>query len=259
MEVLFGKFMVTVVTPPGLNLVLVLFGFLLRYRFYRTGLGFIYTGIISLYIFSMPLVSQPLITSLQSIGSLDVNELKASKAQAIVILGGGRYTNATEYEYKDTLSRFALERVRYGAYLQRKSRLPVLVSGGAVFGEAEPEALLMKRVLEEEFIGVVRWVEDNSRTTYQNAADSYAMLAKENITQIVLVTHATHMVRAKEAFEQAGFTVLPAPLGFVTESKRPWYQNIMPSAGGLNNTSRVFYEYIGRAWYWLRYYKARPS
>ena len=254
MEVILGKVVATLLLPPGLNLALVLLGLLLRLRFSRTGTGFIYAGFISLYVFSMPLVGNSLKQSQQDYPALDVTALPATKAKVIVVLGGGRYPAAPEYR-EDTVSIHTLERLRYGAYLQRKSKLPILLTGGVVYGEGNAEAVLMKKTLEEAFIGVAHWVEDRSRTTYENALYSHELLAKENIQDIILVTHAYHMNRAKEAFEQMGFNVTPAPMGFNTPSNRPWFLDLLPSASALATTASSCHELIGRTWYYLRYYK----
>ena len=255
MEVLLGKIMATLLLPPGLNIAMVLFGLLLRLRFARTGSGFIYAGFILLIVFSMPLVSNSLQQSQENFPALDVASLAQSKAKVIVVLGGGRNPAAPEYQNEDTVSIHALERIRYGAYLQRKSKLPILFSGGSVFGNEVPEAQLMKKTLEDAFIGVTQWMEGKSRTTYENALYTHEMLAKENIQDIILVTQAFHMNRAKEAFEQMGFHVTPAATGFSTPSNRPWYLDVLPSADALKSTAQVLHELIGRGWYHLRYYK----
>lgn len=259
MDILFGKIMATLLLPPGLNIAMVLFGLLLKQRFERTGKGFIYAGFILLYLFSIPMFSTTLERSQQDFPALDLASLPESKAKVIVVLGGGRYPAAPEYQKEDTVSIYALERIRYGAYLQRKTKLPILFSGGTVYGDAVPEAQLMKKTLEDGFIGVTHWVEGKSRTTYENALYTHELLSKENIQDIILVTHASHMHRAKEAFEQMGLHVTPAPLGFSTPSDRPWYLDLLPNAGALEATATTFHELIGRAWYNLRYYKSRPS
>ena len=258
MEVILGKIMALFVLPPGLNLVLALFGLLLRWRFYRTGTFMIYFSFILLYIFSIPLFSTNLIRSQQPDTALDVGTLGDTPAKVIVVLGGGRYIDAPEYK-EDTVSIYALERIRYGAYLQRKTKLPILFTGGVVYSEGTPEAVLMKKVLEDAFIGVAHWVEDRSRTTYENALYTQEMLAKENIQDIILVTHAYHMTRSVEAFEQMGFKVTPAPMGFVTPDTRPLLMQLLPRADALETTSAVMHEWIGRLWYQLRYYRSRPS
>lgn len=254
MEVLFGKVMATLLLPPGLNIAMVLFGLLIRMRFYRTGTSFIYAGFILLYVFSIPIVSNNLVQSQQYYSALDITSIPSRKAKAIVVLGGGRYPAAPEYK-EDTVSTHTLERLRYAAYLQRKTKLPILVSGGSVFGEGTAEAVLMKKTLETAFIGVTHWVEDKSKTTYQNALFSHELLAKLNIQDVILVTHASHMRRSKEAFEQVGFRVTPAPMGFNNSSRRPLLLDLLPNAYALAATASSFHEMIGRAWYNLRYYK----
>lgn len=253
MEVLIGKIMETLILPPGLMIALIVSGALVRLRFHRTGQLFIYAGFSLFILLSLPIVSNNLFLTIQNYPALSEAQIKTLNAKAIVILGGGRYADAPEYQ-KDTISGAALERCRYGAYLQRKTKLPILVTGGSVFGGRQPEAELMKEVLEDSFISVVHWVEGNSRTTYQNAIYSSEMLARENIKDIVLVTSAYHMSRSVEAFEQAGFKVTPAPTVFVTPSTRPFYFQLLPSEDAFGKARTIMHEWVGRLWYNLRYY-----
>jgi len=253
MEVLIGKIMETLILPPGLMISMIIAGALLRLRFYRTGQSFIYTGIGFLILLSLPLVGNSLIGATENYPALTEENIKSLNAKAIVVLGGGRYADAPEYN-QDTVSHWALERCRYGAYLQRKTKLPILVTGGSVFGGRISEGELMKQVLEESFISVVHWVEGESRTTYENSTYSYQMLKDDNIKDIVLVTHAFHMSRSVEAFEKAGFNVTPAPIGFTSPSTRPIYFRILPSASALKNSAQALHEWVGRLWYNLRYY-----
>ena len=253
MEVLVGKIMETLILPPGLMIILIVIGTIIRFKFYRTGQSFIYTGVGLLILLSTPIASSLLMDTTQNYPALTEKDLKTLSAKAIVILGGGRYTDAPEYG-QDTISKWALERCRYGAYLQRKTKLPILVTGGSVFTDRVSEAELMKQVLEDSFISVVHWVEGKSRTTYENSIYSFEMLDKENINNIILVTQAGHMMRSVEAFEKAGFKVTPAPMGFVTKSERPFYFQILPDAGSLRNSTFALHEWIGRLWYTLRYY-----
>jgi uncharacterized SAM-binding protein YcdF (DUF218 family) len=86
------------------------------------------------------------------------------KAQAIVILGGGRRKGAKEvpeYQGQD-ISATTMERLRLGARLAKATRLPILVTGGApdrVGSKDIPEAQLMAQVLEHELMVPVKWLE----------------------------------------------------------------------------------------------------
>jgi uncharacterized SAM-binding protein YcdF (DUF218 family) len=114
----------------------------------------------------------------------------------------------------------------------------------------------MKRVLEEEFGVPVQWTEKASRNTLENARLSYRMLAPSNVRTIYLVTDAWHMPRARLAFEQSGFTVIPAGTGYSTRA-RLTLLDFLPKASALLDSSRFFHEIIGIGWYHLRIWTGR--
>ena len=173
-----------------------------------------------------------------------IDLLAAKSAQAIVILGGGVHLGAPEYG-GDTVSKYSLERARYGAKLARESKLPVLVSGGSVSG-GEPEARLMRRLLESEFGVNVRWEEASSRDTNENAIESTKMLQQAGVKNILLVTHAWHMRRATIAFERQGIGVVPAPTGFAPRGST-LFERFLPSAGAFERSATTIHEWAGLA------------
>jgi uncharacterized SAM-binding protein YcdF (DUF218 family) len=59
----------------------------------------------------------------------------------------------------------------------------------------------------------VRWVEPMSRTTHENAVRTAAMLKREGIDRIVLVTHVFDTRRAIAEFEAQGLSVVAAATG----------------------------------------------
>lgn len=255
MELLITHIVRDFILPPGLFLSLLLLGAIVRLRFYRTGQAVIYTTFGLFLLMSMPIVSNPLLHLYEYIPALNPAKLTQTKAKAIVILGGDRYDDAPEYQGADTISRYSLERIRYGAWLQRKTKLPILVTGGVVFGGKRPSvAVLMQQVLQKEFLAFVPWAETHSRNTYENAIDSHKLLAKEGINNIILVTHALHMPRALEAFKHAGFTVTPAPMGFDTSHGTPTLLSLLPNIYSFKNMRDLMDELLGRIWYHFRYY-----
>ena len=253
MELILTKMVYALLVPPGLNIFLILLGLIVVRRFYRTGKVFIYGGFISLVLFSLPLVADPLLNLLEDTSPLILEEVGKSNAKAIVILGGGRNSNAPEYGH-DTISSSTLERIRYAAHIQRKTKLPILVTGGRVYDEKLSEAEMMKDVLDKDFLAVVRWIEGESKTTYWNAVKTKEMLDAENIDTIILVTHASHMPRAKYCFEQVGFKVIPAPMGYHDSSNKPFVFKLIPSVSSLGKVNTVTHELLGRLWYMMRYF-----
>ena len=252
MEFLSIKLLTALLMPPASLFLLFLLGWWLLLRQHHIGrLLMLFSGLF-LLLLSLPIVTNPLLHAIENVAVLDKSELSQPRAQAIVILGGGRYSNAPEY-FGDTTGQASLERVRYGAFLHKTTKLPILVTGGSPFNEAISEAHLMKQSLEQEFNVPVKWIEALSNNTWENAKYSAVHLKAAGVKAVYLVSHAWHIPRAKVAFEQQGFTVIPAPTAFTTRSSEPWYFQLIPSAGSLSKSKMIAHELMGRVWYALRY------
>ena len=204
------KIITALVLPPTGPALLALVGLWLNRQHRRLGKSITILAVLSILAMSLPIVSGNLMRGLET--DPPISDSQLAGAQAIVILGGGIYPNAPEYAV-DTVSSASLERVRYGSYLQRKSGLPVLVSGGAPFG-GRPEAEAMAEACEREFHGQVKWIESESRDTADNAVYSARILMAAGITRIALVSHAWHLKRAVAQFRASGIEVFPAPTAF---------------------------------------------
>jgi len=201
-------------------------------------------SLLSLFILSIPLVASALTRPLNRYPVISDESLK--QAQAIVILGGGTYFRAPEYG-NDTGNADTLERLRYGARLAKRSKLPVLVTGGIVFGGV-PEGESMYEAMREDFGVAPRWLENRSRNTKENASLSAAMLKPQGISKIVLVSHSTHLARAVPLFQQEGLTVFPAPTAFATVP-RSWLEAVLPES--LVRSRAALHEYLGLLFYRL--------
>lgn len=199
-----------------------------------------------LWLASTPFVAEGALHQLES--STSPLGAHPQTASAIIILGGGSYFHAPEYNGEDTVSRETLERLRYGARLHRESKLPILVTGGKPMGNSTSEAQQMRTVLEQDFVTPVRWTEDASDNTLENARNSYQLLQKSGITKIYLVTHAWHMVRSAAAFRQAGFDVIEAPTAYTTRYRIDLLA-FVPRARSLLDSELFVHEAIGIFWY----------
>jgi uncharacterized SAM-binding protein YcdF (DUF218 family) len=228
-----------IVLPPTGLLLLSLLGLAIRKRFPRGGIAMAWAGVLLLLILSLPAVAAFLVRSLDTSSPFDTT--RPSAAQAIVILSGD--TRAAPEYGGETLGALTLERVRYGARLARLTGLPVLVSGGSVLGGV-PEAVPMREALEREFGVRVRWAEERSRTTHENALYSAAMLRSDGIRSVVLVVHSFDMPRARAEFAAAGIETLPAPTG-IPSAKPDRLSDFVPSIGGLHTSYYALYEILG--------------
>jgi uncharacterized SAM-binding protein YcdF (DUF218 family) len=242
----------TLVMPPGSIILLLLAGFFLV----RGVLGriLLLVGISSLTLMSLPPVAVALIWDLEPYPALQSETLGDTEAEAILVLGGGRYGWAPEFG-GDTVGSDTLQRLRYGARLQRDTGLPIYVTAGSSPREDPPLGRLMADVLEKEYGLAVAGVEDRSRTTWENAEFSAEMLRRDGIGRILLVTHAWHLPRAVQAFERAEVDAVPAPTAFLHregEERERTLQDWLPSMNAFSTSYYALHEWIGRAWYQLR-------
>lgn len=241
----------SLVLPPGGLIVLFLLGFLLV----RGVMGrlLIFIGLTVLILMSLPAVSSRLMAELEPYPALAPGDLKGTGADAILILGAERYGWAPEYG-GDTVGGRTLERLRYGAFLHRKTGLAVYVTGGSPPEEHPPVGRLMAEVLEREYGIIPAGVEDRSRTTFENAALSAPILRNAGVQHVLLVTSAWHMPRAVEAFERVGSQVTPAPTYFIHRESGSGqrYTDWLPSVSAFAVSYFAIHEYLGRVWYQLK-------
>lgn len=174
-----------------------------------------------------------------------------STARAIVVLGGGLRRGDGD-KVPDTLGPWSLERLDFAAHAYKRLNLRVLVSGGWPQGAHSAEATLMKTVLESDFGVPVSWVENRSRTTWENAVYTKELLHSEGIDTVVLVTNAWHMRRAVWSFERVGLHAIPYPAP-PTYEQSDRVVDFLPSMGALEESYHALHEAIGLAYYRLRY------
>lgn len=234
------------VSPPLCLFLLAAFGWVVgrwRPRLGRWCAGVAAGALVAL---TLPVVAAALLRSLQDDPPLALERLEP-RPGAIVVLGADFVPHTPEYG-QSTVGWITLERVRYGAFVARRTELPVLLSGGDLEGGAPPLSVRMRQVLEGELGVPVRWTEERSTSTRENARYSAELLRAEGVERVLLVTHAWHMPRARREFERAGLEVVAAPTGF-----RFWpnasVHAVLPSARALLDSSLAVHEWLGRAWY----------
>lgn len=243
-DFLFGlkKVLTLLVLPPVGPVLVAAVGLALLGRRPRLGRALAWGGLALLVVLAMPIVAYRLLASLETGEPLD--PAQARGADAIVIIAGGLRRGAREYG-GDTLNGLTLDRVRYGAWLARRTALPVLVSGG-IGADGSREADVMRRVLEEEFGVKARWVENRSRDTTENARYASALLRESGARRIVLVTHGLDMRRAGAAFRAAGLEVIAAPTGLARAPGDAW-RDWTPGMGALVGSYYALYEHLALA------------
>ena len=231
----------TLVLPPAGPLLLAGLGSWLLARgrtgaaLRRAALALLVVCLATLWLLSTPVVADTLTRLAERYPALDLT--RPLRAEAVVILAGGAERMAPEYG-GPAVGLLTLERVSYGAYVARRTGLPVLVSGNA------REALGMRATLARDFGITPRWVNNESRDTFDDAQLSARLLKADGLERIVLVTSATHEWRAAQEFESAGLAVEPAPVHVWAPQPRE-VEDYLPSAVGLQQSREALYEILG--------------
>jgi uncharacterized SAM-binding protein YcdF (DUF218 family) len=244
------------ILPPASLFLVIAIGLALWRRHPRAGRIVAGTGLALLAFLSTTGGARLLVAPLENMTAA-VQAPERAGAQAIVVLAAGRLQRAPEYDGRDIPDYIGLARLRYAAHLQRRTGLPILVSGGV--GASDPatddrrysEADSMAAALREDFGVPVKWLEGRSRDTAENAAFSAAMLHADGVKRILLVTDAMHMPRASAVFARAGMDVVSAPTMFFSHQPLS-IRACIPSAEGIRRSWYATYELIGIVWYKLR-------
>lgn len=243
--------------PPAGPLWLIVLGLCFGAR--RAGRALIVLGVIAAFAFSTAAVGRLMIAPLERAAGepLDEPALRALMAgadapRAIVILGGGYRGDLRERPDRYRPHPRTVERLVHGAWVACVTGLPVLVSGGAPPVVGDSEAAMMKRLLEARLGTPVRWVEDVSRDTADNARGAATLLLAAKRRRVLLVTHAAHMPRARAAFVKAGFDPVPAPHGYYGTPPGTGWEDWLPSAYGVSVNWLAAHEIAGGLWYRLR-------
>jgi uncharacterized SAM-binding protein YcdF (DUF218 family) len=187
-------------------------------------------------------------------------------AEAIVVLGGS--TRRAEYPrpWIDVME--SGDRVIHGAQLYNAGKAPKLImSGGHIDwsngGVSDhPESSDMAALAMALGVPGAAILEDpTSLNTYQNAVNVKAILEREGISQILLVTSALHMPRSLAIFKKQGIEAIAAPTDFMvtqrtlesmTGSRQSVLLSLLPDAPNVARVTRAMKEYIGIVVYRLR-------
>ncbi len=234
--------------PPGLALLALLL-LVLRQRLLA---GVALAGLLLL---SLGPVGTALLAALDvPAGDISAAGAAAGPAPGAIVVLGGDVQRTAGYQGgvpNATVGALSLQRVQAGAALQRRTGLPMLMTGGIVETGVIPVGELMARSARDDFAARVRWVEPLSRDTWENAALSAPLLRAAGISRVFVVTHDWHMRRALVAFRHAGIDAVPSPTYADPGPQLAW-TDLLPSAGNWMRSYFAVHEWVGLAYYALR-------
>jgi uncharacterized SAM-binding protein YcdF (DUF218 family) len=250
----FRYFVKQLLLPPGILLLLLALAWWFRRSRPRLAGVCFALGLGGFWLMSLPIVVQWSANALERVPPLARDEWATlgQRADAIVLLGSGRERGDLAWG-SDQPTGIGLERERYAARLAKASGLPILTSGGLHYGTPPSEAKIMTDSLLDDFGVTVRWQEELSRTTWENAQLSAQVLLPQGIKRVVVVTQAAHMPRSVWSFEKAGFEVVPAPVGFLGGDNARPLGGWMPEFKSIWQSGQLMNEAVGQVGYSLFY------
>jgi uncharacterized SAM-binding protein YcdF (DUF218 family) len=238
--------------PPTVFIFAVLAGLLLCFnaRWRRCGLALGLFSAVCLYAFSTPLVATLLLRQLEN--QVPPTTRDPANAQAIVVLSGTIH-HGDGAGVPDEVGSLTLERLQRGAAAARQYRLPIMVSGGPIGDSHATLADLMAQSLQGDFGVAVKWREEESQTTFENARFVAAMLKPENIHTVILVTQPWHMPRAIWAFQHEGLDPIPLPTARTFLRMPIDAAMVLPQSASLADSFYALHEMIGLVYYKWRF------
>lgn len=178
----------------------------------------------------------------------------------IIVLGGAVKPKLWNQHNQVSVNGRA-ERIIEGARLARRYPDAVVLYSGGSGHLGEPqwrEAPLAAQLLEELGVSTDQLLlEENSRSTHENAVLSKQLAAPKPGDVWVLVTTAGHMPRAMSVFRSLEWDVLPYPVDYAGPPE--WaFRAGFDLAGGLTALNRGVREYVGLFIYWVSGRAAAP-
>ncbi|MEO1296251.1 MAG: YdcF family protein [Cyanobacteria bacterium J06636_16] len=184
-------------------------------------------------------------------------------ADAIVVLGGSTRPADAPRPWVDVME--SGDRVLHGAQLYQQGKAPKLIfSGGRIEwkGGGPPESDDMRQIAIALGVPEADIIQEpNSLNTHQNAVNVKAILERENMDRILLVTSAMHMPRSLAIFKKLGIDAIAAPTDFqvservvdeIRGTRQALLLSLLPDASNLADFTRAMKEYIGLVVYRLR-------
>jgi uncharacterized SAM-binding protein YcdF (DUF218 family) len=242
------KFLTPFLVPPGLFVILLIGSGLSQSGKgnRRHGLYLCFLGLL-LWLFSAAPFSDLMLKNLEKGLAMPA----AVQGDVIVVLGGGFHGEAEDLSGKGVPRGDSMERLVTAARLEKRLKVPIIVSGGSAGKGSRPEAPAMKRILVDLGVPANRViVEERSRDTMENAAYTKEICSGHGYHKAVLLTSSYHMKRAVKAFRKNGLTVTPYPANLRMRGPVPYrFIGYLPSASALTDTAVYLKEYLGMLFY----------
>ncbi len=173
------------------------------------------------------------------------------RCDAIIVLGGGILKGPEGHELRPhTFKRFI-----QGVELAKAYDAFLIVSGGTLPGSSQQaEATIMAQLAQKfEVPNEKILIDAESKSTYENAKNVAKIVQELNLKELVLVTSAVHMKRAKMSFEKFNVRVHPYPVDYLCDYGPMSWIDFVPTRESLEANMLGLHEIVGLIWYRLKF------
>ncbi|MCA0371164.1 MAG: YdcF family protein [Proteobacteria bacterium] len=145
-------------------------------------------------------------------------------AAGFIILGGSFDTPLASKRGATSYTRAGGRFYEALRVVSKAPTLPVLFSGGGVsWPGVKSESQTAREILRDLHIPADRFLfEDKSKSTWENASQSFKLIHPQPQDKWILITSAVHMPRAVENFRRAGWHVIPFCVDYLGAPHVAW-------------------------------------
>lgn len=167
------------------------------------------------------------------------------EADFILVLGCS-HSESEDIPLSSRYAECSMRRVVHAVMLHGETGLPLSFSGGIMPGrnvsEADSNASLAIA------LGVKKQAVETIVGANDTASESVSVAARRPGARIVLVTTASHILRARRYFEDQGLIVIPSPTDYRNTISSPSFSfpgSYLPHWQGARRSAEAIYEYLG--------------
>lgn len=235
--------------PLPLSLEFLLVGLYLLWftRWQRAGKVMVSCGVVLLLGFSNPLASNGLLRPLEHrYPPLAVSPLRAGlPAVSFIAVLGGWADNDPDVPVTSLVSPNLMVRLAEGVRLHREIPLSKLILSGS-----NDSAGGMTKIAEALGVSAADILQlPQPRDTEEESQQIAPLVGSQ---PFILVTSASHMLRAMGLFKKRGLQPIAAPTDYFTPHHRLDPDDFIPDGYKVFKSQVAFYEYLGLAWETLR-------
>lgn len=228
--------------PIPLTLVIMCIALFLIKNRPRTARFFLVCSIVLLGLTSWSPVADRLIATVeQDYPIFDIRQ----RVDVVVVLGSG-HKNLSNTPAVMTLGNSALFRLEEGLRILKAYPDAQLFVSGYSAGMTESHADVMRKAAIELGVNPTQIKTFPLAKDTQDEANRMAPYLLKK--RVALVTEASHLKRAVIFFNNVGISVIPAPALYLGSEQ----SDSRISANANYTSERAFYEWLGRAWQWIR-------